>query len=130
MFSQLKFYALIGLVCVLGYFYYSYTSLKEDLADEKRINTELVNNIKNQEDYIKRMTEEFNQIKLINDELSVTKDVQNKKIQTLQDNLSKHDLKTLSIKKPKLVQHIINKATDDQFKCIENITKGGSDVCK
>lgn len=124
MFTQIKVYLAVAFCAILGYFYYLYTTMKEDLIAEKEVNTKLYENIKNQEEYISRLKQDYDNVLKIRETVQKTEDEQNKKIQELKDKEIKHNLENLSYKKPKLIQNTINKSTIQEFREIENITKG------
>lgn len=124
MFTQEKVYLTVAFCAILGYFYYEYNSIKEELIKEKEVNAKLFENIKNQEEYISRLKQDYDNIIKIHDAVRKTEDEQNNKIHELKDKQIKHNLENLSYKKPKLIQNVINKSSIQEFREIEEITKG------
>lgn len=130
MFDNIKYILIISLTVLIGYLYFNNTSLEKEvdtLTMDKKLLSE---NVKNKDNEIKRIKEEVKQISLIKDEVNKLSIEQQQKIDTLNSKIQKHNLQKISYKKPVLVQKIINKGTFNEFRCLENITKGMKDECK
>lgn len=97
---------------------------KKDFEEKETINKNLNLLVQTQEDRIGSLRTIFNKEK----NSTVIIDNKEYKIQV------KRDIGKIAIKKPQLVQNVINKGTIDTFSCFEKITdhnfKGDINVCK
>ena len=97
---------------------------KKDFEEKETINKNLNLFVQTQEDRIGSLRTIFNKEK----NSTVIIDNKEYKIQV------KRDIGKIAIKKPQLVQNVINKGTIDTFSCFEKITdhnfKGDINVCK
>ena len=97
---------------------------KKDFEEKEAINKNLNLLVQTQEDRIGSLQTIFNKEK----NSTVIIDNKEYKIQV------KRDIGKIAIKKPQLVQNVINKGTIDTFSCFEKITdhnfKGDINVCK
>lgn len=136
------------ILCICGYSYKLYT----DNAILKNNQSVLEKSIDEQYKVILKNKEDFEKINNINSDLKELTKSQESRISDLQgvftkekpstviiDNKEykinvKRDIGKLAIKKPKLVQDVINRGTLDAFTCFEKITakdfKGDTNVCK
>lgn len=123
--------SIIALLIAVGcYYYWLNVNLKEEVQNLTTINSQLEEVNKSNEKYISNLTSNYNSIISINGKLNETSLFQQKKIDELLVKSKEHNLTTLAVKKPKVIQKIINKATFKEFRCIENITKGVQNECK
>ena len=111
---------LVGGVVYGGYYYYKDT--------QSRIQTLTENNAKimaakaAQDNTINTLIEDREKFDELNKELQTKLDKANDYKNTLIDKLRKHDLATLSMKKPGLVEKKINRGTEKLFRSLENLT--------
>ena len=111
---------LVGGVVYGGYYYYKDT--------QSRIQTLTENNAKimaakaAQDNTINALIEDREKFDELNKELQTKLDKANDYKNTLIDKLRKHDLATLSMKKPGLVEKKINRGTEKLFRSLENLT--------
>ena len=123
---MLKLYILIAVVGLVGgvvyggYYYYKDT--------QSRIQTLTENNAKimaakaAQDNTINTLIADREKFDKLNKELQVKLNAANEYKNTLIDKLRKHDLATLSMKKPGLVEKKINRGTKNLFKSFESLT--------
>ena len=111
---------LVGGVVYGGYYYYKDT--------QSRIQTLTENNAKimaakaAQDNTINALIEDREKFDELNKELQTKLDKANDYKNTLIDKLRKHDLATLSMKKPGLVEKKVNRGTEKLFRSLENLT--------
>ena len=111
---------LVGGVVYGGYYYYKDT--------QSRIQTLTENNAKvmaakaAQDQTINTLIADREKFDQLNKELQVKLDKANEYKDTLIDKLRKHDLATLSLKKPGLVEKKINRGTEKLFRSLESLT--------
>jgi len=111
---------LVGGVVYGGYYYYKDT--------QSRIQTLTENNAKimaakaAQDNTINTLIEDREKFDELNKELQTKLDKANDYKNTLIDKLRKHDLATLSMKKPGLVEKKINRGTEKLFRSLESLT--------
>jgi len=111
---------LVGGVVYGGYYYYKDT--------QSRIQTLTENNAKvmaakaAQDQTINTLIADRDKFDKLNKELHVKLEKANEYKNTLIDKLRKHDLATLSLKKPGLVEKKINRGTEKLFRSLENLT--------
>lgn len=130
MFDNIKYILIIVLFIFLGYFYNNNNILKGELKIANDLNSALEESIKSKDLEIQQLNKDVILITETKNKLDEVKNKQQKEIDSLNDKIKKHNLTKISYKKPVLVQHIINKATINEFKCIEDITKGIYNGCK
>lgn len=143
-------YAIVGFI-ILSICGYSYKLYNDNLI-LKNNQSVLEKSIDEQYQVILKNKQDFEKIQEINDSLKTLTESQENRIYSLQsvfekektntviiDNKEykinvKRDIGKIAIKKPKLVQDVINKGTIDTFNCFEKITgpnfKGEMNVCK
>ena len=121
MFSSLKV-ALASLVIMsimAGMFYWYYSNSQKTIAALNKSNATLELSVGLNEQTIKIMQEDFakvsTELKTVNTEFQ---DARNQNAE-LQDRLSKHDLGVLAAGKPKLVERVINNASEKAARCFE-----------
>lgn len=130
---SIKSWAIIGLsvafmgLSVLSYWYYKDSQnqisiLNQNNATLKANQTQLEQSIKEQNKLIIDMKKDWEDNKKRIDELNESSSELRLEVKELEEKFSKHNLKKLSSKKPKLIENIINKATDEVFNEIEDIT--------
>lgn len=130
MFDNIKYVVIISLTMSILYLYVSKSSLEKEVVTLNNDKTLLKQNVKNKDNEIIRIKSEISSITTLKDNIQLETNEQQVKINELNSKLKKHSLSKLSSKKPKLVQKIINKGTFDEFRCIENISKGLKNECK
>ena len=122
MISPLSFIKpLIYLVIVLviaGGFYYI-TDLKANLAVSEMNNKLLEDGLKQQAELIEKMQKDVEQIKTINEDLSKQKEDLQKDKDTLTSKFSKRDFGALAAEKPKVVERLVNRGTENAIRCVE-----------
>mgnify|MGYP001568565862 FL=1 len=122
MFSQIKIILIIvALVGASGAIYYV-----KKLQHENQIliinQSKLETAVEEQKAVITQQAESYEKIMGANSDLSARiKELDGVKDE-LQKKLAKHDLNYLSVKKPKLIERIINKGTKDVLNDIQNLT--------
>lgn len=121
MFSSLKvaIAALVLMSIMGGLFYWYYSSSQKTIAELNKSNATLELSVELNEQTIKIMQEDFakvsNELETVNTEFQ---DARNQNAE-LQDRLSKHDIGVLAVGKPKLVERVINNASEKAARCFE-----------
>ena len=91
------------------------TTLKQN---EQLLKKEIAEQNKQLQEQIKKSQEAFDQINLLNERnQQASADITN-----LRAKFAKHDLNYLSLRKPKLIEKIVNKGTAEVLNQLENLT--------
>lgn len=117
---------LIGVIAVLlglGYFSYKeYKSVQADLITSQ-VNSSVMTSIaKSNQETIEQLQADYAKIERDYNELSADFAVMRMQRDELIEKFEKHDLYTLALSKPILVQKIINSATAEANRCLEILT--------
>jgi hypothetical protein len=122
MISPLSFIKpLIYLVIVLviaGGFYYI-TDLKANLAVSEMNNKLLEDGLRQQAALMEQMQKDIAQIQEINNELNTQKANLEKDREVLTSKFSKRDFGALAAEKPKVVERLVNRGTENAMRCVE-----------
>lgn len=122
MISPLSFIKpLIYLVIVLviaGGFYYI-TDLKANLAVSEMNNKLLEDGLKQQAALMEQMQKDIAQIQEINNELNTQKANLERDREVLTSKFSKRDFGALAVEKPKVVERLVNRGTENAMRCVE-----------
>lgn len=123
-FSAYKLYiyltlALIALGSVGGAIWYVNSLQKENAALEQSVST-LQDSLKTQKETIRSLQEDAKKIKAANNNVNVVRDVNNKKLDNLNNQFKGFTEKTVS--KTNETEAAINKATKDKLRCFELLT--------
>lgn len=116
---------IVGTVAASGYYL---INLKSDLEIAKNDNKILMKNIDDQKKLVLTMQAEFKQISRYNQELRELVETQRAEVDSLirkfnQDSRGgSRDFGMLAREKPKLIENIINHATDNARRCLEIVT--------
>ena len=111
---------LVGGVCYGGYYYYKDTQERIQILTENTAKLETAKKI--QDDTINIMIEDREKFAELNKELQVRLDKANTYKDVLIGKLRKHNLATLSLKKPRLVEKKINNGTKKLLRSLEIIS--------
>ena len=120
-----------GGILLLVIFAYSYVkSLRSDLEVERANNSKLVSSVELQKEVIEQQRIDFENFKIVSDNLQKILDEQERSIKNLENkfNRNSRDIGKLAIEKPNLIENIINKATIKVNRCFEIAT--GAEVKK
>lgn len=111
---------------LIGYYIYNQEiikNLKTDLSISQNNEQRLIDSLAEQKNSILLIENQYKKEKqklaILNNDLSKA----NQDIDKLRLKLIKHNLSMLSLRKPGLIENIINKGTSAAFKDIETITK-------
>lgn len=116
------FTILVGILTTLTfYFYYQYNNAKLEYLANEVVNVEdkyeransIIEDLQTKND---KQTKELNALYIENSKARA-------RTKELENTLSKHDLKYLALQKPMLIQNIINKASRDVIRELEEITR-------
>lgn len=109
----------VVLATAIGGFYWYYTDSQARIATLLETSAKLELAIQTNEQTIDSLTKDYEAINReltrVNTELSVSRDQNN----DLVDKLSRHDLGYLALKRPGLVEKIINNASGEAARCFE-----------
>lgn len=122
MFSPLSFikpiiYLVIVLIVAGGLYYI--TNLKANLAISEMNNKMLEDGVKKQAELIQQMQKDVEQIKAINEDLNKQKESLEKDKDTLTSKFSKRDFGALAAEKPKVIERLVNRGTENAIRCVE-----------
>jgi len=110
--------AVIVVVGILGFIWY-FTSIRADLAVARENNKKLQEGIVSQNKVINSMSKDFEQIRKINRDLIKENEDRKKDVENLVEKFDKRDFGYIAAKKPKLVENLINKASEKVARCFE-----------
>lgn len=105
-------------VSVIGFLWY-FTSLRENLAIAKENNKKLQESVTTQQTVINQMKKDFEQIQRINRQLSKEVEERKKDVENLVEKFDKRDFGYIASQKPKLVENLINRASQNVARCFE-----------
>jgi FtsZ-binding cell division protein ZapB len=114
---KLIFYLIIVAIVAGGIYYI--TGLRANLAVSEMNNKLLEDGIKQQAELIEKMQKDVEQIKTINEDLSKQKEDLQKDKDTLTSKFSKRDFGALAAEKPKVVERLVNRGTENAIRCVE-----------
>ena len=120
---MLKIYVLILVLGLVGgsvygaYYYYKDSQQRIQILTENTAKLETAKQL--QDDTINAMIEDREKFDELNKDLQKKLDAANKYKDTLINKLRKHDLAKLSMKKPFLVEKMINNGTNKLFRSLE-----------
>jgi len=119
--GSLKIYAIIGVavIVMIGGFYWYYTDSQSRIQTLSENNAKLETAVSINEETISSM--KADQEKIASELRRVNEEFQNIRIQNneLRDRLGKHDIGALGNAKPKLVERVINNASEKAGRCLE-----------
>tara|TARA_B100000780_G_scaffold262080_1_gene214941 strand:- start:1247 stop:1654 length:408 start_codon:yes stop_codon:yes gene_type:complete len=111
---------LVGGVVYGGYYYYKDTQSRIQILTEN--NAKVMAAKAAQDNTINTLIADREKFDTLNRELQTRLEKSNEYKNTLIDKLRKHDLATLSLKKPGLVEKKINRGTEKLFRSLEKIS--------
>ena len=120
-YAGLAVVTLVGGLGYSGYQYYVHTQNKIATLSENIIKVEMAK--AKQDNTIKALQEDREKFQKLNTELSAKIIEANKYKDKLIDKLRKHDLTSLSMKKPMMIEKRINNATKKLFKRFEDFSR-------
>ena len=121
-FSGAKVVMLVMVLAVAGGGLYYVKKLQHENDLLKVNQVKLEESITEQKEVIAMQKESYEKIMVANNELSSKVKELNGAKQELQKKLSEHDVNYLAVKKPKLIERIINKGSKDVLNDIQDIT--------
>ena len=107
------------------------TGLRADLAVSQENSRKLVDAIDRQQDAIKKMQDDQEKIRQINNDLNTTIKLQNKDVENLRDRFSQNakgevrDFGKTAVAKPQSLERAVNRGTVNAMRCLE-IASGAS----
>jgi len=116
---------IIGLIIASAWYV---TGMREQLVISENNNQKLEQAVIEQQDVLHQMRIDIKSIKSSNDRLQKLVQSQNKDINNLQNKFEKtksgktRDINKIALRKPQVVEKIINNATVDAFRCLEVAT--------
>jgi len=125
--TALKIAGIAVIVAVIGGGLWYVSELKSNLVTSEMNNATLTQSIKTQKKVIAQQTADYKMIRNAQSILQRVSQNQRKKIKKLNDsfkiraNGTSRDFGAIARAKPLLIEHIINKATKETFKCAELI---------
>jgi regulator of replication initiation timing len=114
-----KFAIIVSLfVLFVGVFFY-YNKIRDDLSTLRANNKILIQNIKKQQTVIENMKDDVETIKKINRHITDENNKLKKDVEILRKKFDKRDFGATSSRKPKLVERLINRASENVARCFE-----------
>jgi hypothetical protein len=110
--------AVIVVIGILGFIWY-FTSIRADLSVARENNKKLQDGIVAQNKVINSMSKDFDEIRKINRQLIKENEERKKDVENLVEKFDKRDFGYVAARKPKLVENLINKASDKTARCFE-----------
>ena len=101
------------------------TGLRADLAVSQENSRKLVDAIDRQQDAIKKMQDDQEKIRQINNDLNTTIKLQNKDVENLRDRFSQNakgearDFGKTAVAKPQSLERAVNRGTVNALRCLE-----------
>ena len=101
------------------------TGLRADLAVSRENSRKLVDAVDRQQDAIKKMQEEQEKIRQINNDLNTTIKLQNKDVENLRDRFSQNakgevrDFGKTAVAKPQSLERAVHRGTVNALRCLE-----------
>jgi len=126
--TTIKLAAVAAIVLVLGFGTYYVSGLRADLAVSEANNAKLTQSILTQKKLIRRIQENFADIRIAQDELNIISEKQRQTIKELNTrfdvraNGTSRDFGDIARAKPGLINKIINRATKNVQRCNELAT--------
>lgn len=109
---------LIIVAIIAGGIYYI-TGLRANLAVSEMNNKMLEDGVKKQAELIELMKKDIEDIKKVNEDLSKQREDLQKDKDTLTSKFSKRDFGALAAEKPKVVERLVNRGTENAIRCVE-----------
>jgi len=125
MFGTIKLFIIGAIVITLCVGMWWVANLKADLATSEANNQKLQDAVSKQQEVIDRAYQDIEEIKSINSELKVEADRQAAELKALNDKFSvnakgeKRDFGSIAHAKPKLIEKLINRGTQNVIRCLE-----------
>lgn len=121
-FSKIKNYLIgfliISIIALSGYLYF----LKDNLEQQKENVQKLKDSLTSQEKLIEEQTKSVEKSLEIKESLNESRKIEFRKVEKLEKKFDKRDFSYLAYKKPKLIENIINEATQKRTECYDIIT--------
>jgi DNA topoisomerase VI subunit A len=119
-YKQFVIYFIIAFTLLVGYNSYKKIAL-DNLSLNNLVEQLKIENIEKDQqiDLIKKNVKVVTKIQ---ERVSITKEKLDRKTEALNKILNKHDIQTLAFKKPNLIEKVINDASEQKRKCLEDIT--------
>jgi hypothetical protein len=108
-------------MAVSGKLYFTWSQNEISILQQNSVKLETAVTLLQAEN--RKIIDNFKKQKILNEILNTKFRVSQKNVDTLRKVFRKHNLTNLSLKKPKLIESRINKATDKMFRDLENDTK-------
>lgn len=126
--SAIKWIAILAIVLgVVGAGWYV-TGLRADLAISEENTKKLVDSIELQQSAIDKLKEDHNKVAKAYSDLKAEDRTQQRELSTLKEKFSQsangkpREVAAVAVRKPELVESIINKGTANSFRCLEIAT--------
>lgn len=118
-FSLIKPILYLIIVAVIAGGIYYITGLRANLAVSEMNNKMLEDGVKKQAELIELMKKDIEDIKKVNEDLSKQREDLQKDKDTLTSKFSKRDFGALAAEKPKVVERLVNRGTENAIRCVE-----------
>jgi regulator of replication initiation timing len=106
----------VGLIA--GIFFY-YNSMRDELNTLRTDNKTLVRSIESQQNVIEKMKVDVEDVKRINRQITTENNNLRKDVESLRDKFDERDFGALAARKPKTIERLINRASDNVARCFE-----------
>ena len=126
--SQISIWVVIACILFAGYWYT--TNLQDRLAQSQQIVSQLEIAINQQKQAIQSINNDRREIYRLINQADQVQTAVNQSINDLEQKFNKvnptrerRDIGKIGVAKPRLLENVINKATDNAFQCLEQITQ-------
>ena len=125
MLGTIKLFLIAVIVIFIGAGFWYVTNLKADLATSQANNQKLQDAVDKQQEVIDKAYKDIEEIKSINNTLREETARQEAEIKALNDKFSvnakgeKRDFGAIAASKPKVIQRLINRGTQNAIRCLE-----------
>jgi uncharacterized protein YoxC len=108
-----------SIVSLIVAFFVHYGNLRDELVLVKENNKTLVQSIDDQQKVIEQMTNDIEQIKSINKQITKENSNLRKDVNSLNSKFDKRDFGKLATERPKTIERLINRASENVARCFE-----------
>jgi len=123
--GTIKLFLVAVIVIFIGMGFWYVTNLKADLATARANNEKLQDAVSEQQNVIDKAYQDIEEIRSINSALQEESERQAAELKALNDKFSvnakgeKRDFGAIAKSKPKAIQRLINRGTDNVIRCLE-----------
>jgi septal ring factor EnvC (AmiA/AmiB activator) len=114
-----KLATLISAIALIVAIFFYYNKMRDDLNTLRQDNELLLQSIQTQQSVISKMQTDIEIVKKINRDVTTQSNKLRKDIDSLNSKFAKNDLGAIAAEKPKIVEKMINRASENVARCFE-----------